>query len=269
MKVDRVILSTNDNPLYIEFWPLIANAWNNMRVKPTLALIGDENIRIDESLGDVIRFKPIPGIPTGFQAQVIRLLLPIYFEEEVCLISDIDMLPLNKELLLDVIADIPNDKFVVYNNKLYDCLKNISIYPMCYNAAKGKTFKEVFKINDPQQIPQLIKLWYNFSSNLNIDNSFQDKEWAKKIIWLTDERMLAEYLHSWNNYESRCLKLDYTFDRLIDRSNWQYDVNLAKNNFYREAHLPRPYRNFENKKKIDQLLIDANLEHLIYSRKKL
>src|ERR1700737_349362 len=84
-RIDRVILGCDANPMYIEFWPMVARTWKEIvGVKPTLALIAPSSMVIDESLGDVIRFEPIPGIPTSFQAQVIRLLLPAYFEDEVC-----------------------------------------------------------------------------------------------------------------------------------------------------------------------------------------
>jgi len=115
IKLDRVILATNDNPEYIEFWPLVAKAWKEIvGIQPTLALIGDESVQVDESLGDVIRFAPIEGVSTGNYARTIRLLLPILFEDEVCLISDIDMLPLSKEYYQGSIADVPEDNFVVY-----------------------------------------------------------------------------------------------------------------------------------------------------------
>ena len=155
MTIDRAILATNNNPDYIEFWPIVAKAWNKMGVRPTLALIGDENVKIDESLGDVIRFKPIPGIPTGYYAQVIRLLLPAYFEEEICITSDIDMLPLSKDFIIGSVVNISEDKFVLYNDKQYEEI--LQIAPICYLAAKGKTFKEIFQINDIKEIPQLVK----------------------------------------------------------------------------------------------------------------
>ena len=78
-KINRVILATDANPDYIQFWPIVAKSWKEIvEVKPTLALIANKETKIDESLGDVIRFEPIDGIPTSFQAQVIRLLLPAY-----------------------------------------------------------------------------------------------------------------------------------------------------------------------------------------------
>ena len=57
MKIDRVILSSDTNPYYLDFWPIVAKAWVKMGIKPTLALVGNEPVEIDESLGDIIRIK--------------------------------------------------------------------------------------------------------------------------------------------------------------------------------------------------------------------
>ena len=180
MKINRVILSSNSNPFYLDFWPIVAKAWKRLGVKPTLALICDGKIEIDESLGDIIKINPLPDIPIAFQATTIRLLLPAYFEDDICILSDIDMLPLNKDFLLGSVAKVSDDKFVIYRDKYYH-YKNITRYPMCYTAAKGKTFKEVFQIQDTKQIPQITKYWYKLSLHAaeKVAASIKDKKKAE------------------------------------------------------------------------------------------
>ncbi|HLB40602.1 MAG TPA: hypothetical protein VJJ83_02325, partial [Candidatus Babeliales bacterium] len=79
-KLDRVILSTDNKPEYIQFWPIVARAWQELvGLRPTLVLVADESVQVDTSLGDVIRFQPVPEVPTGLQAQVLRLFLPVLF----------------------------------------------------------------------------------------------------------------------------------------------------------------------------------------------
>ena len=268
MKIDRVILSTDSHPCYIEFWPMIAKAWNKMGVTPTLALVADKNVKVDETLGHVIRFEPIPDIPTGFQAQVIRLFLPMFFEEEVSLTSDIDMLPLNKDFLLGSVADITDDKFVVYSSYSDHYRIENEIFPICYLAATGKTFKDVFGIQNIEEISDLIKYWYKLSSSLIPPVDVEDKaKWSRQMIWSTDERMLTAYLKTWKDNNSRCIKLGNAFDHHIDRNDWKYSPELLKKGYYHEAHLPKPYFEPLNKKAIDQLLKYADLEDLIPEEK--
>jgi hypothetical protein len=63
LQLDRVILSTNENPNYIQFWPTAAKAWQEIvGVRPTLALIASEDVQVDRRYGDVIRFEPIKKV---------------------------------------------------------------------------------------------------------------------------------------------------------------------------------------------------------------
>lgn len=228
LKIDRVILSTNENPMYIEFWPLVANAWSQLiGFRPTLALVADENTHVDYSLGDVIRIQPIPGIPTSLHAQVIRLLLPIYFEDETCIISDIDMIPISKDYFVNSVKDIPDDHFVIYRDHGYG--KKSRRFPMCYSAAKGKTFKEIFKIKSIEDIPNKVI------------------EWSKlKHGWATDEFVLCQAIYKWNLFKSKCTRLHHTsmLPQRIDRSDWKYDKNKLKEGYYIDAHMLRPLSTF-------------------------
>lgn len=248
LKIDRVILSTNNNPMYIEFWPSISKAWTKLiGIRPTLALIADKSVEIDETLGDVIRFEPIEGIPTSFQAQVIRLLLPAYFEDEVSILSDIDMLPINKEYFTNSASHVPDDCFVVYRDGFYSRHGYNTVYPICYVAAKGKTFKEVFKIKDIKDIPQIIKEWYANAEPHPV-----------AFGWICDERMLFEYLTHWKEKEMRLVKLGQDIEHTrLSRLCWGYDKDLLRKNFYNDAHLLRPYSIYKNE--CDELMRDLGL----------
>lgn len=237
LKIDRVILATNNNPLYIDFWPYSAKAWSQlMGVKPTLALVADTNVNVDESLGDVIRFKPIRGIPAGIQAQVIRLLLPILFPNEVCILSDIDQLPLSRSYFHDSIASIPDNKFVIYNDDAYRGTEKR--FPICYCVAKGQTFGDLFGAKTMSDIRRLIAQWYRLGFGFH-----------------TDELVLYRYVMNWKEYATRCVKLGDGLGpsdkRRINRHFWSYDPELLKQNYYVDGHLLRPYK--QHKKELDEL----------------
>ena len=239
IKIDRVILSTDNNPLYIEFWPIVAKVWKEyIGVQPTLALIATKDVKIDETVGQVIRFEPIKGIPIALQAQCMRLILPAFFEDDVCIISDIDMIPLNKQYFLDTIKDFADDSFVIYKNGYYEAHRHTGLLPMCYNVSKGKNFKEIFEIKDPKDIKEIEEKIIYWSS-LN---------WG----WSTDERMLNKYVTNWKHYKDKCIKLGHYDDRRIDRIHWHYDANGVRNGSYVDAHCLRPYSLY--KKVIDDMV---------------
>lgn len=238
LDLKRAIVATDTNPMYYRFWPIVANSWKKLGIRPTLALIvekKDKDFKIDETLGDVIKFEAIEGIPTGFQAQVIRLLLPIYFEDECCITGDIDMLALSEAYFKNSIKHVADDCFVIYRDAAYR-RENYPLYPMCYNAAKGKVFKELFKINNIKDIPKKIKQWYDLGFG-----------------WTTDERMIFKHVCEWESSKNknRIVKLGHEVDRRIDRGDWNYDKKLIKKKYYVDSHMLRPYEKY--KKEIDEL----------------
>ena len=240
LKIDRVILSSDTNPMYLDFWPLVGKAWKELiGIKPTLVLVAEKDVIVDETIGDVIRFEPIKGISTAFQSQVIRLLIPIFFDNEVSIISDIDMLPLNRSYFINSILSIPEDRFVVYKDKAYAA--GYKQLPMCYVAAKGSIFKEIFNVYNLEDVRRTIVDWHKLGYG-----------------WNTDERMLYSCLLNWKFYHQRCVRLGHNVEGRIDRSKWEYDIKALKSGNYIDAHLLRPYSKF--KTQIDRLCRIINLD---------
>jgi len=226
-KIDRVILAVDSNYEYSSFWPVVKNWWANLiGIKQvTLVYIGNKNLCSD--FKNIIHFKPIPDVPTSFFARCVRLLIPaVYFPDEVCLISDIDIIPLNKDFFVKTIKDLPKDTFIIYHLYPQSEYRSKIRIPMCYIAGKGNIFSEMFNIHTRAEIPQLIKSWY-----------------SKKMGFITDEVMLFNYFENWKQ-ENKNYKIfnfpDFYQRRILDRS-LPYDINLIKENYYFDAHCPRPY----------------------------
>lgn len=223
--IDRVILSCNNDPLYIEFWPVVAPLWQAMGIRPTLALIGDEDCVVDETLGDVIRFDPIPGVPESLHSQAIRLFLPCLFPEDGCIISDIDMIPILKDYYVDGAAFCPDEGFVVFRDKVeHYCMHK---YPMCYIAAKGKIFGSVFSVSNKEEIEDRILDFLDYD-----------------LGWNTDELLLYQFLDEWEKKGGNLVKLGYGLGPRLDRGNWKLDFLTLKVFDYIDCHCPRPYSSY-------------------------
>lgn len=239
-KIDRVIVATDLHENYVEFWPLVAKTWERIvGIKPTLVFVAPAGAIIDETIGEVIRFEPIEGIPTAFQAQVLRLLIPAFFKDDFCLISDMDMIPLNYWYFVGSVARCGKNCFVVYRDKAYD--PKLKRYPMCYNAARGAVFGEIFKVTSMESIREIIKQWFSYD-----------------LGWSTDEQMLYRCLQQWQHFKTRCIRLGHDVERRIDRIRWGFDSNLLKSNYYIDVHLLRPYHIF--KAQIDALIALLDLD---------
>ena len=109
MNIDRVILASNENQDYLDFWPLVSNAWERLGVKPLLIYTGEKKIDLP---GDVMHFY-IKDVDPVFVAQNIRILAPALFPEDNCITADIDDLPLSKKYFIDNVADVPHHMFFV------------------------------------------------------------------------------------------------------------------------------------------------------------
>jgi len=149
----------------------------------------------------------------------------------VCILSDIDMIPLCKSFFVDTIRDIPDDCFVVYKSA---ALPQYPQYAICYNAAKGSVYGEIFCIEDPEDITECIK---------KLAKQF-------KNAWSTDQQALYFYLHAWEQFNTRCVKLGYGTERRVDRVRWGYDVQKLKDGFYVDCHLLRPYKKYKKQNDI-------------------
>lgn len=231
--LNRVILATNNDESYIEFWPIVAPLWEKMGFRPTLALIADENCKVDTKIGDVLRFTPIPGVPESLYAQSIRLLLPVLFPDDNCLISDIDMLPISRSYFVDGAAPCPENAFLLYRDKAYG--KNEKKYPMCYFGGKGKVFSSIFGISTKSEIRSLIKTWSKLGHG-----------------WNTDEIILYQYIKDWEQKGGNVFRLGHGVGPRLDRLYWHAQTRMLEISRYIDCHCPRPYHS--NKRSIDRVV---------------
>jgi len=240
MKLDRVILGCDTHPDYLPFWNLSSRAWDTIiGIRPTLVLIADEiPASLSRRYGEIHLVKPIEGIPTARQAQIVRFFFPSQFPDEVCLTSDIDMFPLSHQYFHGLIKDVPEDNLAVYSaDSTLPGMPNHPSFAVAYNAAKGKLFEEIVQGN-----------MENFEEKL--------REWVSEgHDWFTDEIMFHK---SWSQWPERMLRTSFfkrghnlTPDPLhinrIDRSNnCAYQRDLLQRGHYFDFHMPRPYKQYED-----------------------
>lgn len=238
MHIDLCLLATDLNKLYYNLYPYIKKAWNKMNIDTKLILISNFIPDILKKYSDdIILFKPIVNIHSAYIAQVIRILYPCLFINKNILISDIDIIPLNKNYFNnDYIKNISNEKFIVFR----DVYIKKDMNAICYNLANSNVWKKIFKINNEIDIINKLKKWYNPEYN------------GKKncLGWFTDQKILFKYLH-FNEKDVIYLNdKDLKFNRL-DKRNKKYiidNLNLIYNNiksgYYTDFHIIRPYHKY-------------------------
>lgn len=229
MKIDYAIVSCDDNKLYSEFWEPVKKLWFELiGIKPLLVKISNNN-EIHEYNDCIIHnLKKVDGVDTGFQSQIARMYVTQFYQDKVCLTSDIDMLPLSKKYFVDNIEKYNEENLIILSSDAY---KNINRYPICYNAAKGKLFKEI--LNLPISFEEYV---------FNLKNYNQG--------WDTDELYFGFKVNSYFN-QDKIVKLNRGWENgratnRIDRVNWNYNLNKLKSFGYIDSHSLRPYNVYFN-----------------------
>jgi len=241
MKIDRVILGCDSHPNYLPFWNLTSKVWSKLTdFRPTLGLIADKiPDDLDTTYGDIILVKPIENIPTARQAQIVRFFLPSQFPEDVCLTSDIDMLPLSNEYFINLIKDVPDDHLAVFSSdSTLPGFPNHPSFAVGYNAAKGKVFEKIVQGN-MHNFDQKLKQWDSFNHGWFTDEIMFFKCWS---AWMERKEKTSLFKRGFN------VSPDPTYINRIDRSNdCLYYQHLLKAGFYYDFHMPRPYKDHADK----------------------
>ena len=241
MKIDTVILSSNDNPNYIQFWPIVSEAWSLMGVEPILIYTGEEEYKLK---GNVINYS-IKNINSSFVAQNIRILYPSLLSNRTCLVSDMDILPLSRNYFVDSVLNFNENSLIIYRP---DAGLPSNMISLCWVAAESKTWYELFKVDSERKIEKYLKKWY--TKNYSIQGT----------AWYTDQIKLRKYVNKFSRKnKSRIIELDDE-----DQGFFRFNRNRLEEHFsmmnetpdikFTDFHMPRPYGEYEQ-------LINKVFEH--------
>lgn len=252
MKIDRVILTSNNHPNYYHFWNIVSKIYKeNFNIIPTLIWFGKEeefnDLDLDKTYGEVIFQDPHPNYQVGWQTTWGLFYFTKFFEDEVCLTMGIDQIPLSNFFVKDLIENIDSEKYVTLIDDAYNTHWTLDngVSPSAYHIGKGKTFNKIYNFEDDffSEVEKVYKtkdaFWSTGEDKWGIDESYSSKkmrnyENRNEIISLSKFKLLQQKrIDCYRNLEPK------------------YDLNLLANGFYSEIHLCRPYTN--HKEYIDNL----------------
>lgn len=241
MTIKTCLVACDGNSDYYGFFPLVSKFWKQfVNVETVLILVADEiPAGLKEFESNIILFKPIPNIPTAFQAQCIRLLFAgLLRVDGGVIISDMDLLPTNSSYYLQSIAAISEYKFVVYR----DCLAEQQQYPICFCLARPEIWRLIFNVHSVADIYRTLKSWYRGNYKIGDPHS---------TGWATDQIKLYQIVQKWPELLVK-LTDEQTGFRRLDRSeltNIIAEKRLYKQRlfegYYSDFHLPRPVTKYK------------------------
>jgi len=247
MKLTNVLVATNMNPLYYKFIPVFLKAWNKLfpNVKVTIIVIANKIVdELTPYKDNIVLFPPIENMDTGFIAQNIRLLYPALMNaEEGVLITDMDILPMNRHYYTQQIVKYDNSKFISYRPLKVVGKGEIAI---CYNIATKDVWGDIFNINNTQDIQNTLKQLYH-----NTKYKGEHAGTHYKQGWITDQLFLFEQVSIWQKKTNNHIILnDKYYNRLCRArpahfSNLNLLKNLIRNANYSDYHAHRPYEQYK------------------------
>ncbi len=236
MLFDKVILSTNDDPKYYQWWPIVAHAWKHFwpLAEVVLAYVtdrGEDDERVIEfrKHGTVTLYKPLEGIPTANHAKVARYFLAGNYPDKVCLIGDVDLMPLSRFYLDNKLAYRCTDQLLTIGAEEYYFIEeDIGKAPAALMTALGKIFFQLYG-KDVTAFTNLSPVMDNKEIITNNPCNFSDESLTRLLLRNCDIDVV-----------NKTVGLMSTWDTL-DRSDWLVDLDRLFHGGYAYAHLPRPY----------------------------
>lgn len=253
MKIDRVILSSNNNPNYYHFWNVLAPVYRDkFGIKPTLMWFGTreemKECGIDTSLGDVWVQNPHKDYHIPWQTTWGLFFLTKYYPDDVCLIIGIDQIPLSGMFIRDMIDQYSNDDYVMLIADAYKPTywsNEGGASPSSYHIAKGRTFNNVYGfaeswMDEADKVGKsgIAGLWENTEGRWGIDESYSChmlRQYKGSIVSIDGFRKLEQHRIECNRHIET-----------------HYETHLLQQGWYSESHLCRPYTN--HKAYIDRML---------------
>lgn len=214
-----VILSSTNNPDYLNYLPYTQKAWNKLGWNTITFLVGVPNDYQADEMNDYVYIDWVLGYRQETISQVSRLIGYKFADKnDLVMTGDVDMIP---------IADYWNpepDKITVYGHDL----TGYNHYPICYIAMPVETWSKI--IFEDTLIDLLDKY-----------PQAKSEDWEK--WWQVDQDIITERL---NKSGMPIVSIDRGKDNLtgflakgrIDRYDWNLTLNVENPI---DAHMPRPF----------------------------
>jgi hypothetical protein len=254
MNINRVLLVSDNNSLYYDFWNNISYTYSEkFGITPTLIFFGTfsefKKTNLSDKYGEIKLENPIHNIEKWQYTWALFYFTKLY-SNDISIIMGIDQIPLGTFFLKDLINEIDNDKYIMLIDDQYTlerkCLQKWDeggYSPSAYHIAKGKTYEEIYEFEKTFE-KEILKI-----------NSLELKTmWDNK--WGYDEAYSCKKLRDYKD-RGRIIdmsKSDFFLSKRIDcHRNFEvsYDLNMLINNEYIECHSCRPYSN--HKEYLDKL----------------
>ena len=259
---DRIIVSSDDSH-FKNFWPIVTKAWEKFFPNKKVCLAFVTNREEEDPIilnlkkwGEVYLFPIQENIPTANQAKMYRHILASQFDNDVCMIEDIDTIPLQSNFIERILSHRKKNELLRVGSEVYKGTKDEGKFPTSNLTAESYIFK---KIVNPKNLnyEELFKSWIDinvFDKKESVNNFFgQNSEFS-------DESLMRVLIRIFSPSGENIREIERNIDiknNWIDRSWWKIDENKLKNNEYVICNFLRPFiSNYEKIEPIVKYIFD-------------
>jgi hypothetical protein len=222
-----VVVATDENPMFYEFVPLVVGAWKKFfpNVKVTVAVVSKYELACE--CDDLVYFEPIPEIPTGNHAKVARYFAAGRYPDEVCMVHDMDSVPLQRDYYERIIGQREPGRLLCVGAEVYRGTPHSGKFPAAMMTGEGRLFRWLFGDN----VRAFIGL-----------RMFDEKEdIANAPEQFSDESLVRALLATFETPVQHVDRGADIYNDWIDRSWWRVDVDKLNRGGYYECNLLRPW----------------------------
>jgi hypothetical protein len=246
---DRIIVSSDDST-FKEFWPIVAKAWNKYfpDKKVCLAFVtdrdeNDELVKKMKQYGEVYLFPVQPNIPTPNQAKMYRHILAGNFDKDVCMIEDIDTIPLQKDFVDHILSQRKEDHLLRVGAEIYKGSPDEGKFPTSNITAESYIFKKLIN-PDNLDYESLFKTWCNIRNYDHKESVNNTPDPSGVFGGFSDESLMRVFVNKFTSSGGKVCEVNRGVDihkYWIDRSWWRIDHNMLKNDEYVCCNFLRPF----------------------------
>lgn len=227
MKLTTVLGSVNNNPAYYMFIPKQILFWAKFNIRFIAVFVGDTIPPVLEAYkANIILWTRNQDMKGAFVGQNIRIYYPALLDlpdDELVMITDMDMLPMNHTYYTAGLESFTTNDFIYYRE-----VAGNQIY-MCYNAAHPRTWAAVFGIKSEDDIERALNSTYQ--------QTYDGRPGFTG--WYSDQHLMYERLINYPH-----LKVLQRSIKRLEMGDYRAKLHRRNKNFihlYDDAHFHRSY----------------------------
>lgn len=206
---DKVVLSTNRDPKYWEFRELTPQAWK--KFFPECQVI-------------LVEVAPPNGVPSGSWAKIARYMAAARFTDDVCLIHDIDTVPLQRDYTVNILSQRKAGHLLCVGAEVYAGTPHEGKFPAGHMTGEGRLFGQLLEGYAP-----------------GLPDMFDSKEDVRSTHFSDESMIRAQLVRNPDIPVQHVGRGVDIYRDWIDRSWWDVDTKRLWAGGYVECNMMRPW----------------------------